>query len=98
GAGAERAPHVLSVSVPGASAGSLLVSLDLERLAVSSASACSSGALTPSHVLTAMGVPEEIAGPSVRFSLGRETTARDVERAAEAFPRVVERLRTLAGA
>lgn len=98
GAGAERAPHVLNVSVAGASNESLLITLDLEGLAVSSGSACSSGAVTPSHVLTAMGVPAEIAGPSVRFSLGRGSSEKDVERVLDVFPGVVERLRALTSA
>ncbi len=96
GAGTERAPHVLHVSVPGASGESLLVTLDLEGLAVSSGSACASGAATQSHVLAAMGVPAEAAGPSIRFSLGRGSTEADVERVLTVFPRVVERLRAYA--
>jgi cysteine desulfurase len=96
GAGAERAPGILNVSMPGASSETLLLSLDLAGIAVSSGSACSSGAVRPSHVLTALGLPEEIAGPSVRFSLGRETTDAEVERVLGAFPPVVARLRELA--
>jgi len=95
GAGAERAPHLLNVSVPGANSETLLLTLDMEGLAVSSGSACSSGAVTPSHVLSAMGVPAEVAGPSVRFSLGKPTTAQEIERALAVFPRAVERLRAL---
>lgn len=98
GAGAERAPHVLNVSVPGASAEMLLLSLDMEGIAVSSGSACSSGAVTPSHVLTAMGIPAEAAGPSVRFSFGRGTTEAEIDRAATIVPRVMVRLRALASA
>jgi cysteine desulfurase len=93
GAGAERLPGVCNVSVPGADPEMLLVALDLEGIAASSGSACSSGAVEPSHVLLAMGLPAGVAGPSVRFSLGGQTTAAEVERVLEVFPRVAERVR-----
>jgi cysteine desulfurase len=96
GAGVERVPTILNVSVPGVAADALIPTLDLQGLAVSSGSACSSGAVTPSHVLTAMGVPAEIAGPSVRFSLGHQTTAAEIERVIAVFPPLVARLRELA--
>ena len=96
GAGATRAPNILSVSLPGVSTETLVVTLDLEGFAVSSGSACSSGAVTPSHVLTEMGVPDEVAGPTVRFSLGRETTAEEIDRVLARLPTVVERMRALA--
>lgn len=96
GAGAPRAPHILSVSLPGVNAETLLVTLDLEGLAVSSGSACSSGAVTPSHVLTEMGIPDEVAGPSIRLSLGRETTAEEIDRVIATLPPLVERMRALA--
>jgi cysteine desulfurase len=70
----------------------LLMGLDLEGIAASSGSACSSGAVTPSHVLMAMGVAPEIAGPSVRFSLGRETTEAEIDRVLDVFPSVAERV------
>jgi cysteine desulfurase len=92
-AGAPRLATISNVSAPGADAEMLLMALDLEGLAVSSGSACSSGAVEPSHVLTAMGLPADVAGPSVRFSLGRETTEADIDRVLEVFPAVVERLR-----
>src|SRR5690606_4539021 len=79
GAGAERLPTILNVSVPGASSDVLLMMLDLEGIAVSSGSACSSGGVEPSHVLTSMGHSPDLAGPSVRFSLGSGTTERDIE-------------------
>jgi cysteine desulfurase len=96
-AAAPRLPTVLNVSVPGADAEGLLMALDLEGIAVSSGSACSSGAVDPSHVLTAMGLPPEMAGPSVRFSLGWTTSEGDVERALAVFPAVVGRVRAMAG-
>lgn len=92
-AAAPRLPTISNVSAPGADAEMLLMALDLEGLAASSGSACSSGAVEPSHVLTAMGLPADVAGPSVRFSLGRETTDADIDRALEIFPAVIERLR-----
>jgi cysteine desulfurase len=92
-AGAPRVPHISNVSAPGADAEMLLVALDLEGVAASSGSACSSGAVEPSHVLTAMGLPAEVAGPSVRFSLSRDTTDADIDRAIEVFPAVVQRVR-----
>ena len=93
GAGAERLPNVSSLAVPGADPEMLLAALDLEGIAASSGSACSSGAIEPSHVLLAMGLPADVAGPSVRFSLGWGTTDAEVERVLDVFPRVVERVK-----
>lgn len=93
--GAPRSPTILNVSAPGADSEALLLTLDLEGIAASSGSACTSGAVEPSHVLTAMGVPPEVAGPSVRFSLGRGTTEVHIERVVAVFPPLVERLRAL---
>lgn len=92
-----RAPHLLSVAVPGADSEALLMHLDLAGIAASSGSACSTGAVEPSHVLVAMGVPRELALGTIRFSLGRESTHDDVARAAEAVPAVVAKVRRLAG-
>lgn len=94
---AERAPHILNLCVPGADSEALLMHLDLAGVAASSGSACTTGAIEPSHVLVAMGVPRELAVGALRFSLGRATTEADVDRAAEVFPRVVEKVRSLAG-
>jgi cysteine desulfurase len=93
----ERAPHVLTVCVPGADSEALLMHLDLAGVAAGSGSACTTGTVEPSHVLAAMGVPRELAIAAVRFSLGRENTADDVARAAEVFPAVVGKVRQLAG-
>jgi cysteine desulfurase len=97
GDGSETAPHVLNVSVAGADSEALLMHLDLAGIAASSGSACSTGSVEPSHVLVAMGVPRELALGAIRFSLGRESTEDDVERAAEAMPGVVAKVRRLAG-
>ena len=94
---ARRAPHILSVSVPGADSEALLMHLDLAGVAVSSGSACSTGAIEPSHVLVAMGVRRDLALGALRFSLGHASTRADVERAAAVFPAVVDKVRKLAG-
>ena len=96
GAGAPRAPHVLNFAVPGTDSEALLMHLDLAGVAASGGSACSTGSVEPSHVLTAMGVPRELAIASVRLSLGHESTAEDVARVAEVFPGVVAKVRQLA--
>jgi cysteine desulfurase len=93
----DRAPHLLSVAVQGADSEALLMHLDLAGVAVSSGSACSTGAVEPSHVLVAMGLPRELALGTIRFSFGRESTTEDVERAAEVMPAVVAKVRKLAG-
>jgi cysteine desulfurase len=71
--------------------------LDLAGVAASSGSACSTGAVEPSHVLVAMGIPRDRALGAIRFSFGRESTMADVERAAEVVPPVVAKVRRLAG-
>ncbi|WP_412068102.1 cysteine desulfurase family protein [Rubrivirga sp. IMCC43871] len=90
------APHILSVSIAGGLDGEmLLAALDLDGVAVSAGSACTSGALEPSHVLLALGVPRELAAATLRFSLGRTTTTAEVARAADTVGRVVSRLLAL---
>ncbi len=95
---APRLPNLLNVSVPGANSEVLLVMLDLEGIGASSGSACSSGGVTPSHVLSMMGLPAEVAGPSVRFSLGRETTEAEIDAVIERFPPLMVQLRAMASA
>jgi cysteine desulfurase len=92
-----RAAHILSVCVPGADSEALLMHLDLAGVAASGGSACSTGAMEPSHVLVALGVPRELALGALRFSFGHDTTQADVDRAAEVFPTVVSKVRKLAG-
>ncbi len=92
-----RAAHLLSAAVPGTDSEALLMHLDLAGIAVSSGSACSTGAVEPSHVLVAMGIPRELAVGTIRFSLGRETTLDDIDRSVEVVPGVVEKVRKLAG-
>ena len=75
----------------------VLEQVELAGVAVSGGSACSTGAIEPSHVLTAMGTPRELALGAIRFSFGHDSTDADVTRAAEVFPGVVEKVRKLAG-
>ena len=98
GGAAERAPHVLNVSIPAADSEALLMHLDMSGVAASGGSACSTGAVEPSHVLVAMGVPREMALGAIRLSLGHESTAEDVARVVEVMPAVVAKVRKLAGA
>ncbi|HEX7240034.1 MAG TPA: cysteine desulfurase family protein [Longimicrobiaceae bacterium] len=93
-AGAERLPTVLSACIPGVDAGTLIPALDLEGIAASGGSACSSGSSEPSYVLTAMGLPPQVASPSVRFSVGHETTEEEIDRVIAVVPGLVERLRS----
>ncbi|MHB1328961.1 MAG: aminotransferase class V-fold PLP-dependent enzyme, partial [Gemmatimonadales bacterium] len=96
GEGAPRAPHVLSLAVPGAEAEALLMHLDLAGIAVSGGSACSTGAVEPSHVLVAMGVPRQLALGAIRISLGHETREADIAQVVAVFPGIVEKVRKLA--
>ena len=91
----KRLPSTLNLSFEFIEGESLLMNLDLEGIAVSSGSACSSGSVEPSHVLTAMGVPLEVAQGSIRFSLGRENTEEDVAYAIGVLLEVVNRLRAM---
>lgn len=92
---APRAPHVSNVSIPGTDSEALLMHLDLAGIACSSGSACSTGAVEPSHVLTAMGVPRELGVAALRFSFGKDNTMEDVDMVATAFPKIVEKVRAL---
>src|SRR6267378_1994801 len=91
----ERAPHITNVSIPGTDSEALLMHLDLAGVACSSGSACSTGAIEPSHVLTAMGVPRELGIAALRFSFGKDSTIEDVDAVTAIFPRVVEKVRSL---
>ena len=97
GADAPRAPHITNVSIPGTDSETMLMHLDLAGIACSSGSACSSGAVEPSHVLTAMGVPLDRAAAALRFSLGRQTTSADVASVVEQIPGIAAKVRQLAG-
>jgi cysteine desulfurase len=95
GARASRVPNTTNISFERVEAESLLIALDLEGVAVSTGSACSSGTLEPSHVLRAMGFPSHRTQNSLRFSLGMFSNQEEVDRVVELLPRLVEKLRGL---
>ena len=95
GAREPRVPNTSNISFERVEAESLLIALDLEGIAVSTGSACSSGTLEPSHVLKAMGLPSHRTQNSLRFSLGMFSTQEEVDRVVEVLPRLVEKLRGL---
>lgn len=93
----ERVPNTTNISFHGVEAEALLIALDLEGIAVSTGSACSSGTLEPSHVLRAMGLTPRRAQSSIRFSLGLGNTDEEVDRLVGVLPPLVARLRALSG-
>jgi cysteine desulfurase len=95
GARDARVPNTTNISFDHVEAESLLIALDLEGVAVSTGSACSSGTLEPSHVLRAMGLPPHRTQNSLRFSLGMFSNQEEVDRVIEILPRLVEKLRGL---
>ena len=95
GAGAPRVPNTTNIYFDYIEGEALVIALDLKGLAVSTGAACSSGAIEPSHVLTAMGLRPDRARASLRFSLGKQTTAEDVDFAIHLVPASVARLREL---
>jgi cysteine desulfurase len=92
---APRTPNTANLVFPGVEGEALLIALDLKGLACSTGAACSSGAVEPSHVLTAIGLPAEEARASLRFSLGRHTTQADIDFALQVVPAAVAQLRQL---
>jgi cysteine desulfurase len=90
----DRLPNLLSVVVADADGASIVVKLDLEEVAASVGSACTTGSTEPSHVLTAMGYPDDEARGSLRLSLGRSTTDAEIEVALEVVPRILAESRT----
>jgi cysteine desulfurase len=95
GAGVPRVPNTSNIYFDYIEGEALIIALDLKGLAVSTGAACSSGAVEPSHVLTAMGLRPDRARASIRFSLGKQNTAEDVDFAIQLVPASVERLREL---
>jgi cysteine desulfurase len=95
GQGAPRVPNTTNIFFDYIEGEALVIALDLKGLAVSTGAACSSGAIEPSHVLTAMGLRPDRARASLRFSLGKQNTAEDVEFAVTLIPETVNRLREL---
>jgi cysteine desulfurase len=95
GDGVPRVPNTTNIYFDYIEGEALVIALDLKGLAVSTGAACSSGAIEPSHVLTAMGLRPDRARASLRFSLGKQNTAEDVDFATQLVPASVERLRDL---
>jgi cysteine desulfurase len=98
GLGAPRVPNTTNIHIDHIEGEALIVALDLKGLAVSTGAACSSGAIEPSHVLTAMGLPGSQARASIRFSLGKHNTDADVDYALSIIPETVAKLRELSPA
>ena len=93
----ERLPNNANFCIDGVAGESILVGLDMEGISASSGSACTSGSLDPSHVLTAMGVPVERAVGSLRLTVGKGNEDRDIDRVLDMLPGIVERLRRVSG-
>jgi cysteine desulfurase len=93
--GAPRTPNTSNITFPFVEGEALVIALDLRGVACSTGAACSAGAVEPSHVLTAIGLPPDEARASLRFSLGHETTEADVDAAIAIVPAAVEQLREL---
>lgn len=98
GLGAPRVPNTTNLWFDHIEGEALVIALDLKGLAVSSGAACSSGAIEPSHVLLAMGLPHQRARASIRLSLGKQTTQEDIDFAIKVIPETVARLREISPA
>jgi cysteine desulfurase len=92
---APRTPNTANILFPGVDGEALLIALDLKGLSCSTGSACSSGAVEPSHVLTAIGLTPAEARSSLRFSFGRHTSRQEIDAALLTIPQVVEQLREI---
>lgn len=91
----KRIPSTLNISFKGVEGESIILSLDMKGVAVASGSACTSGSLEPSHVLSAMRIEPAVAQSSIRFSFGRENTIDDVDYTLSVLPEIIERLRSM---
>lgn len=91
----QRLPNNVNISIEGVEGESMLISLDMAGVAISTGSACSSSALEPSHVLLALNLSPEIAHSSLRFSLGRQTTKKDLDYTISELIKIVKRLRKI---
>jgi cysteine desulfurase len=94
-ANAPRTPNTTNITFPNIDGEALLIALDLRGIAVSTGSACSSGAVEPSHVLTAIGLTAQDARSTIRLSLGRHTTPHEIDQALTTIPQAVTHLRSL---
>jgi cysteine desulfurase len=90
-----RLPNNVNVSVAFIEGESMILNLDMEGIAVSTGSACTSASLEPSHVLTAIGLPHELAHGSLRLTPGRATTEADIDRTLDVLPGIVKKLRAI---
>jgi cysteine desulfurase len=90
-----RMPHVSNISFQGIEGEALLISLDLQGIAVSTGAACASGSLEPSHVLRAMKISSSRVDSAIRFSLSRMTSEEDIDYVLKVVPETVERMREL---
>ena len=97
GKGTERLPGTSNISFPGIDGEALLFSMDMEGIAVSTGSACTTGEVEPSHVLIAMGIPSNVAQSSIRFSMGWGTTEEDIDHIINVLPSIIGRLRKISG-
>ena len=88
---AERLPNNINLSFPGLDAETLLLTLDRAGISASSGSACTSGSIEPSHILTAMGLPDDRVNSAIRLTLGRDTTRAEVDRAVDILAGIVTR-------
>lgn len=91
----KRLPNNVSVCIGFIEGESMVLNLDLDGICVSTGSACSSASLEPSHVLMAMGLPHELVHGTLRFTLGRSTTAEDIQRVFDTLPKIVAKLRAM---
>lgn len=91
----KRIPSTLNISFKGVEGESIILSLDMKGVAVASGSACTSGSLEPSHVLSAMRIEPAVAQSSIRFSFGRENVIDDVDYVIGVLPEIIERLRSM---
>jgi cysteine desulfurase len=92
-----RTPNNANFSFRGIEGESLIISLDMAGIASSTGSACSSASLEPSHVLTSMGIPPEVAHASLRLTLGKDTTEQEINYVIKTLPPIIERLRKISG-
>ena len=90
-----RIPNTMNLSFKGVEGESIVLNLDLKGIGVASGSACTSGSLEPSHVLSAMRVPGDLAQSSLRFSFGRSNTVQDVDYVVELLPEIISKLRAM---
>ena len=90
-----RSPNNVNISFENAEGESILINLDMEGIAASSGSACTSGSLNPSHVLIAIGVPAEKSHGSIRFSFSKFTTKEEIDKVLEVMPKIIKKLREM---